>query len=79
MNIPYIAMEINAQRERYRVLRVNVINIVRLYNKVSHQRLLLAFPYHQQSSSVVSCSLLAAATSTKCSSVLDEGQPCTYV
>ena len=79
MNIPYIAMEINAQRERYRVLRVNVINIVRLYNKVSHQRLLLAFPYHQQSSSVVSCSLLAAATTTKRSSVLDEGQPCTSV
>ena len=46
MNIPYIAMEINAQRERYRVLRVNVINIVRLYNKVSHQ-----LPLHGLSSS----------------------------
>ncbi|KAK9823872.1 hypothetical protein WJX72_006072 [[Myrmecia] bisecta] len=34
MNVPYIAMEINAQRERYRVLRVNVITVVRMYNKI---------------------------------------------
>ena len=38
MTIPYTAMEVNAQRERYRILRVNVMTVVRLYNKV---RLLL--------------------------------------
>jgi dynein heavy chain, axonemal len=34
MNIPYIAMEIQAQREKYRVLRDNVLMVVRDYNKV---------------------------------------------
>lgn len=34
MNIPYVAMEINAQRERYRILRVNVLAVVRMYNRV---------------------------------------------
>ena len=27
-------MEVNAQRERYRILRVNVQTVVRMYNKV---------------------------------------------
>ena len=35
LNIPYLAMEVNAQRERYRILRGNVQTIVRMYNKVS--------------------------------------------
>ncbi|GMH41208.1 hypothetical protein BSKO_09118 [Bryopsis sp. KO-2023] len=34
MNIPYIAMEINAQREKYRILRENVLVVVRDYNKI---------------------------------------------
>lgn len=34
MNIPYIAMEINAQREKYRILRENVLVVVRDYNQV---------------------------------------------
>lgn len=34
MNIPYVAMEINAQREKYRVLRDNMLTIVRDYNKI---------------------------------------------
>ena len=34
MTIPYTAMEVNAQRERYRILRVNVTTVVRMYNKV---------------------------------------------
>lgn len=34
MPIPYIAMEINAQRDKYRVLRGNVLSVVRDYNKV---------------------------------------------
>ena len=34
MTIPYTAMEVNAQRERYRILRVNVMTVVRMYNKV---------------------------------------------
>lgn len=34
MNIPYIAMEINAQREKYRILRENVLVVVREYNLV---------------------------------------------
>lgn len=34
MPIPYIAMEINAQREKYRVLRDNILMVVRDYNKV---------------------------------------------
>lgn len=34
MNIPYIAMEINAQREKYRILRENVLIVVREYNSV---------------------------------------------
>ena len=36
MTIPYTAMEVNAQRERYRILRVNVMTVVRMYNKVSY-------------------------------------------
>lgn len=35
MTIPYTAMEVNAQRERYRILRVNVMTVVRMYNKVN--------------------------------------------
>jgi dynein heavy chain len=34
MAVPYIAMEIQAQREKYRVLRENVLMLVRHYNKV---------------------------------------------
>lgn len=34
MNIPYVAMEVQAQREKYRVLRDNMLTIVRDYNKV---------------------------------------------
>ena len=34
MSVPYIAMEINAQRDKYRVLRDNIIMVVRDYNKV---------------------------------------------
>ncbi len=34
MTIPYTAMEVNAQRERYRILRVNVMTVVPMYNKV---------------------------------------------
>lgn len=34
MAIPYIAMEINAQREKYRVHRDNILMVVRDYNKV---------------------------------------------
>ena len=35
LTIPYTAMEVNAQRERYRILRVNVQTVVRMYNKVT--------------------------------------------
>lgn len=34
MTVPYIAMEIQAQREKYRVLRDNVLILVHDYNKV---------------------------------------------
>lgn len=34
MSIPYIAMEINAQREKYRILQENVLVVVRDYNQV---------------------------------------------
>lgn len=34
MAVPYIAMEIQAQREKYRVLRDNMLMVVRDYNKV---------------------------------------------
>eukprot|EP00798_Chlamydomonas_sp_ICE-L_P021926 gene21926-28972_t len=34
MSIPYIAMEINAQREKYRVMRDNDLMVVRDYNKI---------------------------------------------
>ena len=34
MQIPYHAMEINAQREKYRVLRDNILMVVRDYNKI---------------------------------------------
>ena len=34
MPIPYVAMDINAQRDKYRVLRGNVLSIVRDYNKI---------------------------------------------
>lgn len=34
MAIPYIAMEINAQRDKYRVLRDNILMVVRDYNKI---------------------------------------------
>jgi len=34
MPIPYIAMEINAQRDKYRVLRDNILMVVRDYNKI---------------------------------------------
>lgn len=35
MAVPYIAMEIQAQREKYRVLRDNMLMLVHDYNKVS--------------------------------------------
>lgn len=35
MAVPYIAMEVQAQREKHRVLRDNVLMLVRHYNKVS--------------------------------------------
>jgi hypothetical protein len=35
MQVPYIAMEIQAQREKYRVLRDNMLMLVHDYNKVS--------------------------------------------
>lgn len=35
MNIPYVAMEIQAQRDKYRVLREHALALVRDYNKVS--------------------------------------------
>ena len=34
MPVPYVAMEIQAQREKYRVLRDNMLMVVRDYNKV---------------------------------------------
>lgn len=34
MAVPYVAMEIQAQREKYRVLRENMRSVVRDYNKV---------------------------------------------
>ena len=34
MSVPYIAMEINAQRDKYRVLRDNIVMVVRDYNKI---------------------------------------------
>lgn len=34
MAVPYIAMEIQAQREKYRVLRDNMLMVVHDYNKV---------------------------------------------
>lgn len=34
MTVPYIAMEIQAQREKYRVLRDNMLMLVHDYNKV---------------------------------------------
>lgn len=34
MSVPYIALEINAQRDKYRVLRDNIIMVVRDYNKI---------------------------------------------
>jgi hypothetical protein len=34
MAVPYVAMEIQAQREKYRVLRENMRAVVRDYNKV---------------------------------------------
>lgn len=34
MPIPYIAMEINAQRDKYRVLRDHVLAVVRDYNRI---------------------------------------------
>lgn len=35
MAVPYIAMEIQAQREKYRVLRDNMLMLVHDYNKVN--------------------------------------------
>jgi dynein heavy chain len=35
MAVPYFAMEIQAQTEKYRVLRDNTLVVVREYNKVS--------------------------------------------
>lgn len=35
MNIPYTAIEINLQAERLRVLRSNILQVTRMYNKVS--------------------------------------------
>lgn len=32
--IPYIAMEIQAQREKYRVLMEKILHVVREYNKI---------------------------------------------
>jgi dynein heavy chain len=32
--IPYIAMEIQAQREKYRVLIEKILHVVREYNKI---------------------------------------------
>jgi dynein heavy chain len=37
MAVPYIAMEIQAQREKYRVLRDSMLMVVREYNKVGMQ------------------------------------------
>ena len=34
MNIPYTAIEINLQAERLRVLRSNILQVTRMYNKV---------------------------------------------
>ena len=36
MNIPYTAIEINLQAERLRVLRSNILQVTRMYNKVCH-------------------------------------------
>lgn len=36
--VPLVAMEINAQREKYRVLRDNILMVVRDYNKVRASR-----------------------------------------
>jgi hypothetical protein len=35
MNIPYVALEIQAQRDKFRVLREHALALVRDYNKVS--------------------------------------------
>ena len=35
MNIPYTAIELNLQAERLRVLRSNILQVTRMYNKVS--------------------------------------------
>lgn len=34
MNIPYVALEIQAQRDKFRVLREHALALVRDYNKV---------------------------------------------
>jgi Dynein heavy chain, N-terminal region 1 len=34
MNIPYPALELNAQCDRHHVMRVNMASLVTLYNKV---------------------------------------------
>lgn len=49
LNIPYMAMEVNAQRERYRILRANVQTIVRMYNKVTSQLLFVSTHIHKES------------------------------
>jgi dynein heavy chain len=38
LEIPYVAMEVAGQREKYRVLRENVLLVVRDYNKVRNTR-----------------------------------------
>lgn len=59
MTIPYTAMEVNAQRERYRILRVNVMTVVRMYNKVrppSVSAVSIAFVHTCTASSALNCS-----------------------
>ncbi len=54
MNIPYTAIEINLQAERLRVLRSNILQVTRMYNKVrstdcsrsSHAQIVLCLRVH---------------------------------
>lgn len=57
MPIPLVAMEINAQREKYRVLRDNILMVVRDYNKI-----LLALTRRSVSSSWTVCATWTAAS-----------------
>ena len=56
MNIPYTAIEINLQAERLRVLRSNILQVTRMYNKVINK------PSHMLLTSVssnISCATFA--------------------